>query len=499
MSNQQGQEKGHFRPNIPNTPDNAPPRYFANTQDGVDFVKNFNYDNFEYEGAEYDPAAIDSIAADILAKRKDSKVPTQQQGTQQQGTAQQGYAQQGYAQQGYAQHTYAQQAYAQQVRAQQVYAQQVRAQQVYAQQGTAKWVPTQDLSFPQYAGLHLNNHGESHEAFLRRHSPWSWQPPQNDVTYPHDKTTRCNYAACLMFALKDIRICQDSKHVASFEERWAGLAQGRSVYTKEQLETVCWKLLDIAEKLHQHGPMALHIFDQNKLQTIYMSRNDNFKQRIRHLCDLMRLSKARCETLLAFDDMEMTVAAPAQMLAMAKTNKKQNVKRQEYLAEGRAQLMGKQPEGPAPLTKQNVEGYVGNVKVFVPDWENREPAMKHKEDVQKWALNVPIEGLQTPFTPQSAPNLPGPAYPHAPAGPANEQYTSSFAGVSAGHVGYGFTDLRYGTAGIQLTPHSHTFQPGTGADSPIAVGESPPPRDRKRTYDDYAAEEIQPYANKRIR
>jgi hypothetical protein len=494
MSNQQGQEKGHFRPNIPNTPDNAPPRYFANTQDGVDFVKNFNYDNFEYEGAEYDPAAIDSIAADILAKRKDSKVPTQQQGTQQQGTAQQGYAQQGYAQQGYAQQGYAQQGYAQHT-----YAQQVRAQQVYAQQGTAKWVPTQDLSFPQYAGLHLNNHGESHEAFLRRHSPWSWQPPQNDVTYPHDKTTRRNYAACLMFALKDIRICQDSKHVASFEERWAGLAQGRSVYTKEQLETVCWKLLDIAEKLHQHGPMALHIFDQNKLQTIYMSRNDNFKQRIRHLCDLMRLSKARCETLLAFDDMEMTVAAPAQMLAMAKTNKKQNVKRQEYLAEGRAQLMGKQPEGPAPLTKQNVEGYVGNVKVFVPDWENREPAMKHKEDVQKWALNVPIEGLQTPFTPRSALNLPGPAYPHAPAGPANEQYTSSFAGVSAGHVGYGFTDLRYGTAGIQLTPHSHTFQPGTGADSPIAVGESPPPRDRKRTYDDYAAEEIQPYANKRIR
>ncbi|KAF2822422.1 hypothetical protein CC86DRAFT_261829, partial [Ophiobolus disseminans] len=183
--------------------------------------------------------------------------------------------------------------------------------------------------------LQFANGIKAEQAFSRRQIPSSWQPPVKDATIPQNQADREKYIAQMVAAIVDTRSCHDSDTNESYQERWAEIAQGRSTYTSQNIETVCWKLLSVAEKLHQHGPEILRVFDENKLHTIHKSRNLDFAQRILFICDLMRLSKSRCEILLGLDNLEMTVGAPAQMLYMAKTNKKTNLKRQEYLLEGR--------------------------------------------------------------------------------------------------------------------------------------------------------------------
>jgi hypothetical protein len=100
-------------------------------------------------------------------------------------------------------------------------------------------------------------------------------------------------------------------------------------------------ILDIAIALHERGPVALYVFDESKLRNAYKSRNLTFAKRIECICELMRLSKWRCELLLDCDDLDMVVATPVQMIGIAKTNKNQNFTRQAYLAAGRAKLNGK--------------------------------------------------------------------------------------------------------------------------------------------------------------
>ncbi|KAH7092502.1 hypothetical protein FB567DRAFT_625486 [Paraphoma chrysanthemicola] len=107
------------------------------------------------------------------------------------------------------------------------------------------------------------------------------------------------------------------------------------------IETVCWAMLDMATALHERGPVVLRVFDDSKLKNAHNSRKLTLAQRIGFICDLLRLKKSRCETLLNYDDIDMTIAAPAQMIAMAKTNKKQNIKRQTVLVSGRETLMVK--------------------------------------------------------------------------------------------------------------------------------------------------------------
>ncbi|KAF2029452.1 hypothetical protein EK21DRAFT_20542, partial [Setomelanomma holmii] len=186
--------------------------------------------------------------------------------------------------------------------------------------------------------LHFANYAEALAGFASREVAHNWQSPRDDQTIPKTQKDRAKYIIQLLAAFMNISACHDSDTVKSFQVRWANIANSQSAYTREQMETVCWKLLDIAIALHERGPVVLNIFDDAKLATVRKSRNFTFAERIQYICELLRLSKSRCETLLGWDDMDMTVAAPAQMISMAKTNKKQNVKRQEYLLKGRAKL-----------------------------------------------------------------------------------------------------------------------------------------------------------------
>jgi hypothetical protein len=197
--------------------------------------------------------------------------------------------------------------------------------------------PLSSVSNIPIAGLHFANRAQAQQAFSRRHIPHDWHPPTNDKSLPRENAHRERYIAQLMTAFIDVSQCQNHGTLKSFQQRWPGLTQNQSSTTSQYIETVCWKLLDIAETLHRVGPRSLHIFDENKFRMAYKSRNMTFSKRIRALCKLMRMSKARCSKLFDFDDLENIVAAPDQVLRLSEGNKQDNRRRQEFLIEGRAQ------------------------------------------------------------------------------------------------------------------------------------------------------------------
>ncbi|KAH7066310.1 hypothetical protein BKA63DRAFT_396274, partial [Paraphoma chrysanthemicola] len=185
------------------------------------------------------------------------------------------------------------------------------------------------------------NYAQASNAFAERVIPHNWKAPANDKTMPTSQADREKYVRQILAAFVDISECHDATTTESFQDRWASLSEGRSPYTTNMIEVVCWTMLDMAIALHERGPVVLRVFDDSKLKNAQKSRNLTFAQRIGFICDLLRLTKSRCETLLDYDDLDMTVAAPAQMISMAKTNKKQNIKRQIVLMNGREKLIAK--------------------------------------------------------------------------------------------------------------------------------------------------------------
>lgn len=87
------------------------------------------------------------------------------------------------------------------------------------------------------------------------------------------------------------------------------------------------------------------VFDDGKLEQVYKHRNLTFAQRINSVCELLRLSKARCQALMRFDGLEMAVATAPLMAKQAKMNSTLNRKRQRIISKARALRDGEEAEG----------------------------------------------------------------------------------------------------------------------------------------------------------
>ncbi|CAG5166251.1 uncharacterized protein ALTATR162_LOCUS6899 [Alternaria atra] len=130
--------------------------------------------------------------------------------------------------------------------------------------------------------------------------------------------------------------CIDRATVANFDSHWETLSPNppTSPITPAQITTICWKLLSIAIDLHTRGPICLNVYDRAKLKNVYKFRGLKFSERIDKVCELMRMSKARCGSLLKLDGLEMVVATASLLCTQTKSNYKQNRTRQHNLVEG---------------------------------------------------------------------------------------------------------------------------------------------------------------------
>jgi hypothetical protein len=171
-------------------------------------------------------------------------------------------------------------------------------------------------------------------AMLHRYISKDWQAPAQDDTIPRTKHARAQNVVKLLDAMQDTTQCKDQQSPPAFRNRWTSNAIHKP--DPAHMEKVCWKLVDIAERLHTYGPSSLSIYDNETLQIAHKSRDLTFEQRIDNICALLRLSKSRCFSLLKNENLETTVSAPAQRIAGLKTNFTQNGRRQKYLVAGRS-------------------------------------------------------------------------------------------------------------------------------------------------------------------
>ncbi|KAF1837162.1 hypothetical protein BDW02DRAFT_492154 [Decorospora gaudefroyi] len=169
----------------------------------------------------------------------------------------------------------------------------------------------------------------------------SWSFPETDASIPQNSAAYAVYLRQLTDAFSDTTTCVDSKQDASFIAKWSGLT---NFPTPAMIETTCRSLLSVAITLHRQGPNALHVFDASKMKNVHATRKLSFAERIESVCELLRLSKARCETLLGGDGLHMCAATPLILVRQTRGNKRQNGVRQEMLVKGRKRLAGESVE-----------------------------------------------------------------------------------------------------------------------------------------------------------
>jgi hypothetical protein len=189
--------------------------------------------------------------------------------------------------------------------------------------------------------ISITSHAEAQQAAATRPVPHDWQPPQIDNTFPRDQAAEDLYLRQLITAFTSTAHCLNKEKGTQFAARWEHISTGHSIYAPQQIETVCRQLLSITINLHTRGPSALNVLDTVKLKNIWKTRKTTFAQRIAEMCGLLRLSKARCETLMGWEGLHMVVGTPGLLGLQTRRNKENNEGRQKDLEIGREAEMKK--------------------------------------------------------------------------------------------------------------------------------------------------------------
>ncbi|KAF2124383.1 hypothetical protein P153DRAFT_257745, partial [Dothidotthia symphoricarpi CBS 119687] len=186
--------------------------------------------------------------------------------------------------------------------------------------------------------LAFMNLAQAEAAMADRVIEQRWNPPVYDPTLPQNDSDRVEWVKRLLGAMQDTSICDDKKDSDTFKNRW--LNPHIPFHNPQAMEKVCWKLLDIAERLHELGPAALDVYDSTALKEVKKSRDLKFGERLEGVCTLLRLTKARCDKMMKGEGLDMAVGCPLQKISLSKMNHGQNGKRQKYIEKGRPMVEG---------------------------------------------------------------------------------------------------------------------------------------------------------------
>ncbi|KAF1846237.1 uncharacterized protein K460DRAFT_406455 [Cucurbitaria berberidis CBS 394.84] len=193
-----------------------------------------------------------------------------------------------------------------------------------------------DMALPENSDMSLNftNLREARDSVLNR--DLDCMPPSPDLSIPKTDEQRAGYVLRLLLAMRNRDDVLD-KDVESKRYNATGTDDmgGGYYYKEEDMEKVCWEIVNIAEKLHIHGPNILSIYDRETLRNIKRDINFTFEERMQCLIKMLCFFKSRCDAFMKGSAMEETVAQPLQKLTQALTNRNQNDKRAKIIAAGR--------------------------------------------------------------------------------------------------------------------------------------------------------------------
>jgi hypothetical protein len=223
--------------------------------------------------------------------------------------------------------------------AQPLQVQQPVIQQLIAPQPQAQvQAPLPALAPP--AGLLLANRTFTRHQLGARPLPHNYIPlGPTEATFPRDQAAQDVYLRELYDAFVDITGYLDTS-AAPFAIRLSVIASGNGSIKPHMVSTVCSRLLSLAMALHTVGPSSLKLLDAGKMASVYKYRMLDFGDRIARICELLRLSKSRCQSLLKFEGLEMMVGTAPLLVQQTNTNHKSNQRRAQNIKDGAALLRG---------------------------------------------------------------------------------------------------------------------------------------------------------------
>jgi hypothetical protein len=177
--------------------------------------------------------------------------------------------------------------------------------------------------------LAFNNIAQAEAALAARMLPRriDWMPGGADGSFPANDAAQAFYVRQLLEAIEDVSAAQDSTR------HWE-LINGARYFEAECIEKVCWTLVSKAVTLHSYGPRVLAIYDYGSLIHVKAEQSLTFRERIDAICDLLRLTKNRCDRLMKGETLEIVVGAPKHLLSQSRTNKNSNGTKQGRIKKG---------------------------------------------------------------------------------------------------------------------------------------------------------------------
>ncbi|KAH7092382.1 hypothetical protein FB567DRAFT_614322 [Paraphoma chrysanthemicola] len=173
-----------------------------------------------------------------------------------------------------------------------------------------------------------------------------WVPLVVDPTIPSNMDEQRVYVRRMLDAFLNVADTYDAKNWNSpFTKRWAPRGNVRNdFYSVNAIETICWEILDVAERLHISGPATLHIYDPESLEKVKQTRKYSFDQRITIICYALRQSKVCCDGLMKGEGEKVLVGCPQWKRKLQGVTDRRKRKPQD--AEKNAEIGQEVPEQP---------------------------------------------------------------------------------------------------------------------------------------------------------
>jgi hypothetical protein len=189
-----------------------------------------------------------------------------------------------------------------------------------------------DLTQPLQNNLHFSSLSQAIAAMPYR----DYWRPVTDHTIPTNDLQRQQWVLQLLRAINNTTNVCDAQGLV-FQNRWYKPGVGPSTfYSAESKEILAWDILALVEALHREGGSALVAFNQQFWTQAKKEKHWTFSERMQRITELLAISKARCDKLLAGAGLQSVVSRPEDLIKTTRSNGVQNGKRQRILEVGRA-------------------------------------------------------------------------------------------------------------------------------------------------------------------
>ncbi|KAF2996217.1 hypothetical protein E8E13_002394 [Curvularia kusanoi] len=236
-----------------------------------------------------------------------------------------------------------------------------------------------------------------------------WEPLQNDHSIPTSRGQVEDCVRMLVAAIKNNKGCvksnEDNDSIA-WSNRWA---DGATYFAANIPESVAWKIVDLAIKIHQKG-WSEATADPKLRHDIYYTMRLSFQERLDLIKKVLTLAKDTCGDLIKGKRFHEVVGSPQVVYQRIHCNKQSNKDKKTLIAKGK-EAEGKsseQGEGKSTVSKRKRKEDDDSV-AYTKRRKQQQPSVVPSNDTDAKHGNASTEvhagpALAGPSTLQGKPN-----------------------------------------------------------------------------------------------